>query len=249
MVSPPNPVIIPAVPAALGTEHILTEGGGWTRANRGLSKEESTGEKSESVAPIEWGKELISSRELYKILSYTELPRVPEHLGIFDRVFKLHEAVCTQAMIRSLESQGKGLEEQGKPAMVFGSSTGAASKTARRGLEMLSPAELRDKDAGILQDLLARARLPKGVAFDTRTDFKAVFPLSRTTVAHVLVVDGLCDGLVELANLISKSVAAGNFEPRPAPKGAMDIELGSWEGSSSAGDALVTLVARLFLVL
>lgn len=248
MVSPQKPVIIPSVPTASGTEHILDQGGGWSKTTRTSAGSPEEDDDDKPLPKIDWGKDLISSRDLYKILSYTQLPRVPERLAVFDRVFKLHEAVCTQAMVRSLENQSKSLEEQGKPAMVFGSSAGA-TKTARRGIEMLSPAELRDKDTGILQDMLARARLPKGVVFDTQKDFKSVFPLSRTTVAHVLLVDGLCDGLVELAKMVSKSVLAGDFEARPAPKGTMEIELGSWEGSVTAADALVALVSRLFLVI
>ena len=67
---------------------------------------------------------------------------------------------------------------------------------------MLSTSELREKDTCLLHDMIARARLPQGVAFDPRNDFKAAFPLTRTTVAHVLLLDGFCDGLVELSNLI-----------------------------------------------
>lgn len=61
------------------------------------------------------------------------------------------------------------------------------------------------------------------MSFDPKNDFKTVFPLSRTTVAHVLMLDGFCDGLCELGAMIAKSVSSGNSEPRPVPKGAIDV--------------------------
>lgn len=109
---------------------------------------------------VEWGESLVSSRELSMMIAYSEVPGIPERLMLFDKAFKLLEAVCTLAIVNSLESQNKSLEDQGKPAMVFGNSNSNGSAAARRGLEVLSPGELRDKDIGILQDILARARLP-----------------------------------------------------------------------------------------
>ncbi len=44
----------------------------------------------------------------------------------------------------------------------------------------------------------------QGVPFDLRSDFKAVFPMTRTPVSNVLMLDGFSDGLVEISRHIAR---------------------------------------------
>jgi hypothetical protein len=84
-------------------------------------------------------------------------------MQIFDRVGKLFEAICMQALLTSAEIQSnRAADDMNNRIMHFGPVTGKSA--TRRAIDTLSIAELREKDCIMLHDLFVKARLPVVIA-------------------------------------------------------------------------------------
>ena len=184
------------------------------------------------------GARLISSREWSLQTLYDCVGRPAPAMQVMDLVRVLFEGLCTKAVWQAQKEAMKGLGSEqkfakppkvpaaakkaadGKPQVAFGS---GLQKEQRRVGEYLSAGELRLQDYALLQDVLLRARLPQGCGTAVQMDsIKRLFVAKRTPVATVLQLDGFCDGMMAMAELILGCLRAGDTEEMGAPSPALE---------------------------